>query len=73
MENWCLEYGIDINKDKSAIMNINVDKRTPLPNYKKDRDIPIVQEYKCLGVIIDLRVIIDDSVMFRPMKIKLLT
>ena len=52
-EQWSRENGIAINKNKSAVMCIRVDRRTPMPRFNHVMGIPVAQEYKYLGVTLD--------------------
>ena len=42
-----------MNKQKSAVMCVRVDRRTPMPNFEQVIGIPVVPEYKYLGVTLD--------------------
>ena len=52
IEQWALESGIKINKDKSALMQLKVGNRTPEPLEKQIRGFTMVKHYKFLGVLI---------------------
>ena len=50
---WMKRHGMQMNKGKSAIMAIRVDKRTPPIKEKEFEGIPVVEQYVYLGVLID--------------------
>ena len=62
---WCVEYKIDINYSKSAVMIVRVDKRTKHPGVNSIMGIPLVDRYTYLGIEF------DDSMRFQPMLAKL--
>lgn len=53
IERWCLNAGISINKNKSAVMVVRQDRRTPDYHHSHVKGIPVVTHYKYLGVHID--------------------
>ena len=57
---WCVEQELEINKSKSALMHIRSSHRTPNPPVAPIGGIPIVTEYKYLGVLV------DDILTFQP-------
>ena len=52
-EGWSTDFGISLNREKSGILCVRADLRTPAPSYLSVRNIPIVRHYKYLGVTID--------------------
>ena len=50
---WSRVNGIEINKQKSGILQIRKDRRTPLPLIRSRHGYPILENYKYLGVEID--------------------
>ena len=52
-----------MNKKKSGILRLRVDKRTPMDNKKEIHGYPIVAHYKYLGIIL------DESLNFKEEKI----
>ena len=53
IQEWSNSHKVKVNKDKSGIMCVRVDKRTPQPNFTNVRGIAIMTEYKYLGIMID--------------------
>ena len=53
VESWNAETNIELNKSKSAILAIRVDRRTPKFELSHICGIPVVTEVKYLGVILD--------------------
>ena len=53
VENWVAESGIEVNRAKSGVMAIRVDRRTPLFRERTIGGIPVVSEYKYLGLVLD--------------------
>ena len=60
IEHWSKVNKIVINKTKSAIINIRVDKRTPKSRHDTIKGIPVRENYKYLGITI------DDCLKFTP-------
>lgn len=52
IESWSRNNKIQINKRKSAVLELRVDNRTPMPVNWDFYDIPLVKEYKYLEVVI---------------------
>ena len=56
-EDWCITTGMEINKDKSAIMRIRKDRRTPGVEHGSGEasimGFPVRTQYKYLGVTIE--------------------
>ena len=52
-EAWAKANGMEINKDKSGIIMIRADRRTPKHKEAQIKGYPVVTEYKYLGVMID--------------------
>ena len=52
IEKWCEHNGLQLNKAKSAVMRIRVDKRTKIMS-GDIRGISFVTQYKYLGVVVD--------------------
>jgi hypothetical protein len=56
-EDWCLTTGMEINKDKSAIMRVRKDRRTKGiergSGETKIMGFPVLTQYKYLGVLIE--------------------
>ena len=59
---WSIRNGIEINKKKSAIMTIRVDKRTVMNKMSHINNYPLLNSYKYLGVHI------DDALQFKDGK-----
>lgn len=53
LQDWTQEYKVDLNKKKSAIMAVRKDHHTPAPGYINLHGIPLVTEYRYLGVLAD--------------------
>ena len=53
VESWNTETNIALNKEKSAILVLRVDRRTPKFELSHICGIPVVTEVKYLGVILD--------------------
>ena len=53
VENWVAESGIGVNYAKSGVMAIRVDRRTPLFREKTVGGVPVVAQYKYLGLVLD--------------------
>lgn len=50
VETWSSENDLQINKKKSAILQIRIDKRTPNDEDEYIQGYPLKQEYKYLGI-----------------------
>ena len=50
---WSRLNGIEVNKQKSGLLQLRKDRRTPLPLIRSRHGYPIVEYYKYLGVEID--------------------
>ena len=48
--NWCLKNNAEVNKSKSGILVSKLDDRTPDYPQKHLRGIPVVDQYRYLGV-----------------------
>ena len=59
---WSRDYNIEINNDKSAILQVRYDKRARTPSYSHIKGIPLKTSYTYLGIII------DDCVTFKLQK-----
>ena len=64
VENWSRENDIEVNKDKSAILVVRLDRRTPKDPRTHIGGYPIQTSYKYLGLII------DDSLNFDLEKVR---
>ena len=53
LQEWCQTNEIEINRSKSGILEVRKDKRTPITKATVLKGIPIVTEYKYLGVMVD--------------------
>ena len=53
IERWSTRSGIEMNYEKSGIMAIRVDRRTPQFRASKICNVPVVSQYKYLGLVID--------------------
>ena len=52
-KSWLKDHELSINEDKSGIIQVRADRRTPLPSYTHLKEIPIVDKYTYLGVQVD--------------------
>lgn len=50
IDSWSSRNKIEENKAKSAVLKLRVDNRTPMPTTWNFHDIPLVKEYKYLGI-----------------------
>ena len=50
VERWSSINNIQINKNKSLLMRVKVDSRTPQPTFQNFRGIPVGKTYKYLGI-----------------------
>ena len=53
LEQWSSKNEININRKKSAIMQIKLDQRTPNTLPIELKGFPVVNHYKYLGIVID--------------------
>ena len=53
VENWCKRNRMELNKDKSSIMVIRKDRRTPLPLIKEVEGVKVTSSSKYLGMHLD--------------------
>lgn len=53
VEEWSEENRISVNKEKSGILQIRQDRRTPAPSMQTWKGYPIVESYSYLGVTLD--------------------
>ena len=53
IEDWSARYGIHMNCAKSGVMAVRVDRRTPMLPVEKVRGVPVVSQYKYLGLVLD--------------------
>jgi len=55
-------HQFQINDTKSGILIHRVNRRSKTPDYKSILGIPIVKEYRYLGIVIDDRLFLDAEV-----------
>ena len=53
IDEWCLRHNISLNKDKSNILHIRVDRRTRRNRETKLFGIPVSESARYLGVQLD--------------------
>ena len=61
LEKWCKDFDLEINYEKSAILKVRADRRTPGLPSNLIRKFPVKTQYTYLGVEI------DDCLNFRPL------
>ena len=50
----CSANEVEINAEKSAVMSIRVDKRTPKPKFSKVLGLPLKETYSYLGIVLTI-------------------
>ena len=53
IEAWSAANGIAVNRAKSGVMQVRMDRRTPAPWEAQIRGFPVVKTYRYLGVLFD--------------------
>ena len=53
VNDWSSEFEIEVNCNKSAILQLRADKRTRAPKENSLFGYPVLQSYKYLGIMID--------------------
>ena len=64
IKEWGKAHGIELNLSKSAALLIRVDRRTPAYRARAIAGVPVVHQFRYLGVLI------DDAISFKPMQQK---
>ena len=69
--NWSEKHKLSVNKKKSGIIAVRVDRRTPMPKLRSIAGIDIVEEYKYLGVQVsdDVSVRSNNSNLSKKLKV----